>query len=206
LKSLPLVTRRELLEKLLKHSPQPLRLSEALTAPAAVVWKEVTRNGLEGLLAKQKHSPYEPGRRTGAWVKIKAQLRQEFVIGGYTSPEGARTHFGALLVGYYQGARLVFASGVGTGFDQATLKTLHDRFQSLRRADCPFANLPTPSEAGRRQGMTAAEMRRCVWLKPELVCEVRFAEWTQDGCLRQPVYLGLRADKKPRQVRREDPA
>ena len=203
LRDLPLVERKELLERLLKSSKPPLRFSESLNASADKVWKEVQRLGLEGVIAKRRDSKYEAGRRSGAWQKIKTHNEQEFVIGGYTPPEGSRKNFGSVLVGYYSDSKLMFASGVGAGFTVASLESLYEQFQKLRVAECPFSNLPTPR--GGSKGVTPAKMRECVWLKPELVCQVKFLEWTRDGNLRQPVFLGLREDKDPRQVVREAP-
>jgi bifunctional non-homologous end joining protein LigD len=203
LKNVPLVQRRELLEALMAKSTGPLRISAAMQGPAPQIWKEVTRLGLEGVIAKQKNSLYESGRRSGAWIKVKTQAEQEFVIGGCTPPEGTRKYFGAILVGYYQGRDLIFASRVGTGFDHATLKSLHALFLQHRTATCPFSNLPTQRAGRFGQGVTAAEMSRCTWLKPKLVGQVRFQEWTADGSLRQPVFLGLRTDKAPEEVVRE---
>ena len=108
------------------------------------------------------------------------------------------------MVGYYEKGKLVFASKVGTGFDEKLLKNLHDRFQKLVRRDCPFANLPTRHASG-SIGLGGAEMSRCTWLVPSLVCQVRFSEWTSEGCLRQPVFLGLREDKTAKEVVRELP-
>jgi bifunctional non-homologous end joining protein LigD len=156
------------------------------------------------LIAKKKDSNYEIGRRSGAWVKFKWTNEQEFVIGGYSEPQGARSHFGALVVGYYDKGKLMFAAKVGTGFGQKLLKSLHEKFQKLVRPDCPFVNLP--EKAGRfGRGLTAGEMRRCTWLEPKLVCQIRFAEWTRDHHLRQPAFLGLREDKKASEVVREMP-
>src|SRR5205823_3261453 len=119
---------------------------------------------------------YEPDRRSGAWVKVKCSLEQEFVIGGFTEPKGARLHFGALLIGYYRRKKLIFAGRVGTGFDQKMLASLHRQMRVRRIEECPFESLPT----GRSRwgaGFTRAELARCTWLKPELVAQVRFAEW-----------------------------
>ena len=203
MKAVPLIQRKEVLARLLAATGGPLRLSPSLQGHPARVWKEVLRHGFEGVIAKQKQSPYEPGRRSGAWVKVKAHAEQEFVIGGYTAPAGARKFFGAIMVGYYSGQRLMFASRVGTGFDFPALRSLHRVFQPLRTPACPFANLPTTRMGRSGQGITAAEMKRCTWLRPELVCQVRFMEWTRDGNLRQPVFVGLRDDKRPGQVVRE---
>ncbi len=161
--------------------------------------------GLEGLVGKKRDSTYEPGRRFGAWIKFKWTNEQEFVIGGYTRPQGARSHFGAILVGYYEGDKLRFASKVGTGFNETTLRLLYAEFQKLASKDCPFEDLPEQRSAS-TGGLSRGEMRRCTWVQPKLVCQVRFAEWTRDGHLRQPAYLGVREDKDPRLVVRERPA
>jgi bifunctional non-homologous end joining protein LigD len=158
-------------------------------------------HGLEGLIAKQRDSKYETGQRSGAWAKFKWNLEQEFVIGGYTPPKGARPYFGAILVGFYEGKKLLFASKVGSGFDTELLKSLLDRFQKYRRPGCPFVNLPEKLPGG----LTPAEMRTCTWLKPELVCQIRFTEWTRDNHLRHPLFLGLREDKPASEVVREKP-
>lgn len=206
LRLLPLTERQTLLKAFLQNAPKAIRLSETLNAPADKVWKHVLRLRLEGVVAKRIDSEYEAGRRSGAWTKVKAQQQQEFVIGGYTPPEGSRKFFGALAVGYYKGSELLYASRVGTGFDFATLKSLHQVFQKFRTAKCPFANLPTRRKGRFGQGMTASEMKACVWLKPHLVCQVRFFEWTDDDNLRQPVFLGLREDKSAKEVVREPSA
>jgi bifunctional non-homologous end joining protein LigD len=156
--------------------------------------------GLEGLIAKKKDSRYEIGLRSGAWTKVKWGHEQEFVIGGYTDPEGSRPYFGSVLAGYYDGSKLIFAAKVGTGFNAKLLKSLYDRFQKIRTDTTPFANLPE------RGGVIGpSQMRFCKWVRPRLVCQVRFTEWTGDGHLRQPVFLGLREDKEPGDVVKETP-
>ena len=164
---------------------------------------EVARLGLEGVIAKRRNSRYEPGARGGAWLKVKVVREQEMVIGGYTDPGGTRKYFGALILGYYERGKLLYAGKVGTGFGTALLRALHEKFQGLVSATCPFDNLPEPR--GHRYGtaLTASEMKRCHWLRPELVCQVKFAEWTSDHRLRQPVFIGLREDKPPKDVVRE---
>ena len=153
----------------------------------------------------------EPGRRSGAWIKLKCLNEHEFVIGGFTPPQGARQHFGAVLVGYYEKKKFLFAGKVGTGFDTKSLASLHKKLKSEKRDDCPFADLPSKLATGRVrptggqggqwvQGITPAMMRKIEWVNPVFVCQVKFAEWTRDGKLRQPVFLGLREDKKPTQV------
>ncbi|WP_256199227.1 hypothetical protein [Verrucomicrobium spinosum] len=165
--------------------------------------KEVQKHGLEGIIGKRKGSSYEPGRRSGEWIKLKVHQQQEFVIGGYTEPSGSRSHLGALLVGVWERGKLIYSGKVGTGFTTATLKELHQRMVKLKRTTCPFSDLPEEREGRYGQGITAAVMKRCHWVKPMLVCQVKFGEWTRDGRLRQPVYLGLREDKPAREVVRE---
>jgi bifunctional non-homologous end joining protein LigD len=201
LKKLPLDQRRSVLETVLVAAEDPIRLSGALSGDPAELVEQARKNSIEGLIAKRVSSIYEPDRRSGSWLKIKTVLEQEFVIGGYTGPKGSREYFGALLIGYYEGAHLVFASKVGTGFNTESLHSLYQRFQKLTTAVCPFVNLPTTG----KNGLSRAEMRRCTWLLPVLVCQVRFTEWTSDGGLRHPVFCGLRDDKRPNEVHREIP-
>ncbi|SPE54304.1 DNA polymerase LigD, ligase domain protein [Verrucomicrobia bacterium] len=202
---LPLEQRKAAAQAVLKGAPPIIRFSASITADSEQLMREMRACGLEGLVAKRRDSPYEPGRRSGAWVKFKWTHQQEFVIGGYTRPKGARPHFGAILVGYYEGKRLRFAAKVGTGFSDRILDELYEKFQELVQPDCPFANLREEWPGSRGQGVSRAEMKSCTWLKPKLVCEVRFAGWTRDLHLRQPSFLGLRDDKNPEEVVRENP-
>ena len=204
-RGLSLRQRRELLQQVAAKASDPVRFSVTLNGAPETVLAEVKRLGLEGIIAKQPTSKYEVGRRSSAWVKLKCVNEQEFVIGGYTPPKGSRDFFGALLVGHYEGDKLIFASKVGSGYAQSTLRELFNRFKPLRRATCPFVNLPTKRTGKFGQGVTASEMKLCTWLKPELVAQVRFTEWTSDGGLRHPVFLGLREDKSAREVVREVP-
>jgi bifunctional non-homologous end joining protein LigD len=164
---------------------------------------EVKRRGLEGIVGKQRDSVYEPGRRSGAWIKLKCVNEQEFVIGGYTPPGGSRKHFGAILVGYYKDKKLLFAGKVGSGFTGKTLSILHKKFQKEAREDCPFADLPSKQAGEWVQGITPSMMKKMHWINPVFVAQTKFAEWTRDGKLRQPVFLGLREDKDPREITRE---
>ena len=175
LTSIPLLKRKAMAKALLERAPDNIRFSASIAAQSERILAEMKSRGLEGVIAKQKDSKYEIGRRSGAWVKFKWTTQQEFVIGGYSDPRGTRSYFGAIVVGYYENKKLKFAAKVGTGFDQKLLKSLHQKFQKLTRRDCPFVNLP--EKAGRfGRGLTAAEMNRCTWLHPQLVCEIRFAE------------------------------
>ena len=205
LRGLPLQRRKAMAEALVKDRSPLIRFSSSIRAASERVISGMKARGLEGLIAKREDSKYESGRRSGAWRKLKWTNEQEFVIGGYTRPQGARTHFGAILVGVYEGAKLRFVGKVGTGFDQKLLSSLDEKFQKLIRKDCPFANLPEKLPNARGRGLTAAQMRLCTWVEPKLVCQVRFSEWTRDQHLRQPAFLGLREDKKPKEVVRERP-
>jgi bifunctional non-homologous end joining protein LigD len=198
LKDLPLEKRKEMLKKILPTARGKLRFSFNLEGTPQKIWKHVQQLGLEGVVAKWRDSKYEPDIRSGAWLKIKTGAEQEFVIGGYTAPKGSRKFFGAILVGYYENQKFMFASKVGTGFDHNSLKSLHDVFSRVKADHCPFENCA--DELG------GAEMRRCTWLQPKLVCQIKFSEWTDDGKLRQPVFLGLRADKNASEVVREIPS
>ncbi|HMJ89151.1 MAG TPA: non-homologous end-joining DNA ligase [Candidatus Acidoferrum sp.] len=200
---LQLTHRRELLQPIIAAAREPIRFSATLNGAPEVVLAEVKRLGLEGLIGKKPDSRYEPGQRSGAWVKLKCVNEQEFVIGGYTPPKGSRDFFGSIVVGFFEKGKLMFASKVGTGFNQKTLREMHTTFQPLRRPDCPFVNLPTKRSGKFGQGISASEMKRCTWLEPKLVAQVRFGEWTSDGGLRQPVFLGLREDKRAEEVTRE---
>ena len=198
----PLEFRKEMLRRICGDVAEPIRYSGEIGGDPAALLTEIKRHGLEGIIGKQRGSIYEPDRRSGAWIKLKVVNEQEFVIGGYTPPGGSRTYFGALLVGYYDKKRLLFAGKVGTGFNAKLLASLHKKFEKERRDHCPFADLPSKQGGQWVQGITPAMMRRCHWVNPVFVCQVKFAEWTRDAKLRQPVFIGLREDKDARQVTR----
>lgn len=187
----PWQERREALEALLEGAEtEALRLAET-SSDAARVIAHARAGGWEGVIAKRTDSVYQPGKRSRDWLKIKLENEQEFVVAGWTEPAGSRTHFGSLLVGYYDPTgRLLYAGNVGTGFTQAVLKELFGRLARLERKTPPFVNPP------KAPGLH--------WAAPKLVAQVRFNEWTSAGNLRQPVYLGLRDDKDPREVIREE--
>jgi bifunctional non-homologous end joining protein LigD len=190
LRSEPLVERKAQLARLLRGSHGPLGYSEHFEGPGKAVYDRACRMGLEGIVSKQKQAPYSSGRGQ-AWLKTKCMARQEFVIAGYTEPAGARSEFGALLLGVHdRSGQLVYAGRVGTGFNQATLKALGRRLRSLEQPQCPFASVPSAS-----QGVH--------WVSPVLVAEVTFTEWTQDGLLRHPSFTALREDKPAAEVIRE---
>lgn len=199
----PIEQRRAALAKLLRKPHAPLQLSPDFGSDPARLLAEAKRLGLEGVVLKRAGSHYEPGRRSGAWIKIKHLNEQEFVIGGFTPPKASRRHFGAILVGYREKDRWLYAGKVGTGFDADRLRELHARFIRLQTERCPFANLPLDRRSRFGGGMTSAAMRGTTWLEPKLVAQIKFAEWTSGGLLRQPVFLGLRTDKSAKSVRRE---
>jgi len=203
LAALPLEERRRRLRALVGKRKGVLQVAPAFEVEPAVLFAEARRHGLEGIIAKRPGSRYEADRRSGAWLKCKVLAEQEFVIGGFSAPQNSREHFGALLVGYFRDGELRYAGKVGTGFNRALLSSLHAQFSQRRTDACPFADLPSERRSRFGRGMGAAEMRKVTWIRPELVAQVKFAEWTEEGLLRQPVFLGLRTDKAASEVRRE---
>jgi bifunctional non-homologous end joining protein LigD len=179
----PLAERRPALERLIPKGSGPLFLSRRLVRDGKAAYREAKRAGWEGIIAKDERSPYEPNTRSIAWRKVKVRKESEFVIGGFTPPKGGREHFGALLVGLYRGRALRFVGKVGTGFTHETLGTLATKLDRLRTERAPFD--PAPRVAG------------AVWVRPKLVAQLAYAEWTADDKLRQPAFLGLRIDKDP---------
>ena len=193
----PWTLRREVLESVMKKSARDIvRRGDSFpcgSAGARRLFEAAVREGWEGLILKRMDAPYTPGARSPLWRKVKLEHEQEFVIGGYTLPtEGAdRSHFGALLVGYYDDdGALHYAGKVGTGYTRATLESLGKTLASLQRPTTPFVNPP------KRRDIP-------VWVKPQLVAQVRYNEMTESGVLRQPSFLGLRDDKKAKDVRLE---
>jgi bifunctional non-homologous end joining protein LigD len=198
-----LIGRRKLLATLLKKAPPNIRFSEELHGTKEELLQVAQQFQLEGLVAKGPDSLYEAGRRSGAWVKVKLTQQQEFVIGGYTRPEGGRKYFGALLVGYHGLDGLLFTGRVGTGFSEKALATLYGGLQKIIRASCPFINLPEKRRGPWGQGITPTVMKRCHWVEPVLVAQIKFTEWTLDDQLRQPVFPGVRTDTQAKDVVRE---
>ncbi|MFH8983360.1 non-homologous end-joining DNA ligase [Streptomyces varsoviensis] len=190
LTALPLRTRKALLREALSFRA-PLRFTNHRNAGGEAYLRQACGWGWEGLIAKRADGRYVP-RRSRDWLKFKCGQGQELVIGGFTEPAGSRVGFGALLVGYYQGDRLCYAGKVGTGYDRRTLTELRARMDALERERQPFAG-------------GAVRERGAHWVRPELVAEVAFTEWTGDGKLRHPRFLGLRTDKPAEQVVRERP-
>jgi DNA ligase D-like protein (predicted ligase) len=197
----PLVKRRELIDKhVLPKLADPIRYSPILEGSLANLIHSVKEQGLEGLVAKCRDSKYEPGLRSGAWRKMRVNRGQEFVIGGYTI--GGVT-FDALVFGYFEGDKLIYAARTRNGFTPALRADLMKKFKPLETRDCPFANLPEKKSGRWGVGLTAAKMADCRWLKPVLVGQFEFVEWTLDAHLRHTRFMGLREDKKAKDVRRE---
>ena len=190
--ALPLRARKRLLWRALSFE-DPIRWLAHRNRDGEALFADACKRGLEGLIAKRAGSPYRPGARSADWLKFKCSHEQELVIGGFTAPKGSRTDFGALLVGYNEYGALRYAGKVGTGFDRESLRALGRRLRDLERDGSPFANVH-PIPAGTR------------WVEPRLVGQFAFSEWTRDGRLRHPRYLGLRDDKPPSEVVRERPS
>jgi bifunctional non-homologous end joining protein LigD len=199
LKDVPLEDRLEILRRVLDPG-ECIRTVDHERDDGQAMYDAATSLGFEGVVAKRADSVYEPGLRTRSWLKMKSVNQQEFVVGGFTEGEGSRSKtFGGLLVGYYDGEDLCFAASVGSGLKDAALTRIKARLDEIRVDKSPFVNPPTVI-GGRWAGGKSA---RCIWVKPELVAEVKFASWTRDDNLRAPVYLGLREDIDPKSVRRE---
>jgi bifunctional non-homologous end joining protein LigD len=191
-RDLPLRRRKALLRDSFEFGGR-VRYSPHRNEHGTKLFRKACSQGLEGLIAKRADSPYRSAARSRDWLKLKCHFEQELVIGGFTAPHGSRTDFGALLVGYYDDSKLRYAGKVGTGFDHATLESLGGRLRELERDDPSFADVhPIP--------------RGTHWVEPELVAQIGFSEWTRDGRLRHPRYLGLRDDKPAGEVVRERPS
>ena len=196
-----LEARRELLERrVLPKLADPVRYLGELDAELRDLIASVKEQGFEGLVAKRRDSRYEPGLRSGKWMKMRINRGQEFVIGGYTV--GTST-FDALIFGYYDEDRLIYVARTRNGFTPSLRAQLFRKFRGLDIPDCPFANLPEDKSGRWGQGLTKAKMKDCRWLKPELVGQFEFLEWTGDHHLRHTKFVGLREDKAARDVRRE---
>ena len=195
----PLTRRKAQLPALLEGSV--IRLSQELSGTAAVVVQAVKDVGLEGVVAKRRDSLYVPGERSGDWQKLKLERQQEFVVGGYR-PDGS-LGIDALLVGYYEGKKLLFASKLRNGLIPHTRREVLAKLKPLHIEKCPFANLPSEGDSRWGGGVTAEQMHELQWVKPEVVVQVRFVEWTAEGRLRLPKFLGVRMDKKASHVTRE---
>ncbi len=194
----PLDVRRASLDRI--AATGAVLLSEPLPGTPDEIAAAVHQLGLEGVVAKRRRSLYEPGRRSDAWVKVRFAKHQEFVVGGY---KPSSMGFDSLVVGYYDGRALLSAGKVRSGFTPHARALLFERLRRSAVARCPFANLPTSKSSHWGEGITAEEMGQLTWVKPSIVVEVAFTEWTRDGSLRHAAFLGVREDKSARAVRRE---
>jgi bifunctional non-homologous end joining protein LigD len=190
LRGLPLRRRKQILQQIVPHG-SIIRFTEHIENQGIVFLRAVVEHGLEGVIAKNASSRYVEGRRSPAWLKLKVRQRQEAVIGGFTAPRGSRERFGALVLGVYEGRDLVYIGHTGGGFDSRTLEDVYARLEPLVQKECPFRQKPATNEPAR-------------WVAPQLVCEVMFQEWSRDGRMRFPIFVGLRDDKPPEAVHREE--
>jgi DNA ligase D-like protein (predicted ligase) len=193
----PLAQRREILAKILPRNDH-VSLSAVGTSSSQMI-KFVIDNSLEGIVAKRADSVYAPGKRTGLWSKYRVNLGQEFVVGGYTVGDP----FDALVIGFYRGKDLMFASRVRAGFVPATCREVFAKIKALKIAKCPFVNLPEKEPGRWGQGLTAEKMKACIWVKPTTVVRIDFAEWTGADKLRHTKFVAMRDDKDPKKVVRE---
>jgi bifunctional non-homologous end joining protein LigD len=191
LRTHPLEERKKLLAETLRDTPHVI-YSKHVIGHGKRLFAFAKKRSLEGIMAKERHSPYVE-RRSKSWLKIKTHYEQEAVIGGWTEPRGSREDFGALMLGVYDHGKFVYVGHVGTGFDRALLDQVIKRLRPLETRRCPFTTAPRSNAPSH-------------WVRPKLVAEVKFGEWTADGLMRQPVFLGLRTDKNARDVVREKPS
>lgn len=194
LKPLPLIERKEILRDLLNKYRNPIiRYSDHVEETGKKFFDLVAKKGLEGMIAKQASSPYLIGKRSDYWRKIKYTQGQEVIIAGYTAPRGSRKYFGALILGVYRGGKLRYTGHAGAGFSEKTLEELYKKMKPLETTQKPFEELVKANAP-------------VTWLKPKLVANVKFSEWTRDNIMRHPVFLGLRKDKQAKEVVMELPS
>jgi bifunctional non-homologous end joining protein LigD len=191
LRALPLLERKKILKAVLPESAG-LAYSEHVIGKGVKAFKAAEKKGGEGIIAKKISSTYAENKRTRDWLKIKTDMQQEMVIGGFTEPSGSRKGIGALLVGYYKDGKLEYSGKVGSGYTEKILGELYAKLSGIEQESCPFAHKPKMPGA-------------IHWVKPELLAQIKFSEWTETGSLRHPVYLGLREDKPAKKVTREKP-
>src|SRR5690242_11571274 len=186
---LPLYERKAILQQILPDHPM-VRYSDHIEQKGKEFFEAAIHQGLEGIMAKIIDGPYTPTVRTRQWLKIKANQRQEVVIGGFTETRGSRSHFGALVLGVYEKNKLIYVGHTGSGFTEQSLSAVYKKLRPLITSTTPFAQKPKTNMP-------------CTWVKPVLVCEVKFSEWTKDNILRQPIFMGLREDKSAKDVHKE---
>ena len=191
LKGLPLIKRKEILKNILPHLPD-IKYSDHILTEGKLFYKIAEERKLEGILAKNKNSKYQLNKRSNDWIKLKIRKEQEAIICGFTKPKGSRKNLGALILGAYQGNDLIYIGHSGGGFTEKELDSLRRKFEPLIRKSCPFRKIPKTNNPA-------------TWIEPKLVCEISFSEWTEEGLMRQPVYLGIRDDIKAEEVIKEIP-
>jgi DNA ligase D-like protein (predicted ligase) len=197
---LPLIERRALLKSLVLVHSKRIRTAEYVEAAPKDLLAAVREQGLEGIIGKQKDSHYQPGKRSGAWIKCRVNRGQEFVIGGYfPGPHG----FDSLIVGYYDGDNLMYVARTRNGFVPASRRQVFSKLKHLATPTCPFVNLTETRRSRFGEELNAEKMKKAVWLKPEAVAQVEFLEWTEADRLRHSKFVGLREDKNPRSVVKE---
>jgi DNA ligase D-like protein (predicted ligase) len=200
LTSLPLIERRKMLRSLIAVDGERIRIADHVEASAEQMLAAVREQRLEGIVGKRRDSPYEPGKRSGAWIKHRVSLGQEFVIGGYTpGPHG----LDSIIVGFYRGDDLVYVARTRNGFVPASRRRVFEKLWPLVTPKCPFVNLPETHKARWGEALTAEKMKKCVWVRPELVAQIEFLEWTDGDHLRHSKFAGLRDDKEARTVVKE---
>jgi DNA ligase D-like protein (predicted ligase) len=196
---LPLIERRELL-KTLAFKDKKIKIVDYVEAEPTELLVAVREQRLEGIVGKRKDSQYEAGKRSGAWIKFRVNCGQEFVIGGYLPG----THgLDSIIVGYYRGKDLIYVARVRNGFVPASRRHLFEKLRPLAISECPFINLPEKHRSRWGEGLTADDMKKCVWLRPELVAQIEFLEWTESDHLRHSKFVGLWEDKNPKTVAKE---
>jgi bifunctional non-homologous end joining protein LigD len=200
LTQLSLIERRQIMKSVLKLESSRIRIRDYFEASATDMLSAARAQGLEGVVAKRRDSRYEAGRRSGSWAKYRLNRGQELVIGGYIP---GLHGVDAIVVGYYQGADLIYVARVRNGFVPASRRQIFARLKPLLISKCPFVNLPETHKGRWGEGLTAADMGKCVWVTPETVAQIEFLEWTDGDHLRHSKFAGLRDDKDPRKVVKE---
>jgi len=196
----PLVERRALLKSVVVIRDKRIRIADYFEAAPKDLLSAVREQGLEGIIGKRKDSVYQPGKRSGAWIKYRVNRGQEFVIGGYfPGPHG----FDSLIFGYYDGGKLMYVARTRNGFVPASRRQVFAKLKHLVTASCPFVNLPETRRPRFGEELNAEKMKKAVWLRPEAVAQIEFLEWTEGNRLRHSKFVGLREDKNPRSVVKE---
>lgn len=187
LTGLPLLERKEILKSIIPEDDDVVRYSDHIVGKGKAFFNLAVDKGLEGIMAKKAASKYLVGKRNDSWLKVKVTKRQEVVIGGFTSPRNSREYFGALLLGVYDNGKLKYVGHTGSGFNSSSLKSVYDQLAKLVTGKCPFAEKPKTNQPA-------------TWVKPDMVCEIKLSEWTKEGIARHPIFIGLRTDKKAKEV------